>query len=252
VTAPLDVQDLRVEFGGVRAVSGLSFSVPARQITGLIGPNGAGKSTALKLMAGALRPTGGRVLYEGRDVTGRPPYTLARLGLIRTFQLSSEFARLTVTENLLVAAPGQRATTFRGALLGKGYWRAQQAELVETARGLLREFDMSDKADEYAGQLSGGQKRLVEIMRALMARPKVLLLDEPLAGVNPTLRLAVEEHLRRLRDGGLTMLMVEHELGSVERCCDSVVVMAQGRVLAKGSMDEMRANEEVVDAYLAG
>ena len=253
MTVPaLEVQDLGVEFGGVRAVSGVSFSVPARQITGLIGPNGAGKSTVLKLVAGALRPHGGRVLYEGREVTGRPAFALARLGLIRTFQLSSEFAHLTVMENLLVAAPDQRATTFRGALLGKRYWRTQQAQLVETARGLLRDLEMSDMADEYAGRLSGGQKRLVEIMRALMAKPTVLLFDEPLAGVNPTLRLGVEEHLMRLRDGGLTMLMVEHELGSVERCCDSVVVMAQGRVLARGSMEEVRANAEVVDAYLSG
>jgi ABC-type branched-subunit amino acid transport system ATPase component len=251
-SAALEVRDLRVEFGGVRAVNGVSFAVPEHEITGFIGPNGAGKSTVLKLIAGALRPTAGRILYLGQDVTGKPAHVLARLRLIRTFQLSSEFAHLTVIENLVVAAPDQRATTFTGALLGKRYWRAQQARLVETARGLLRDFDMADVADEYAGQLSGGQKRLLEIMRALMARPKVLLLDEPLAGVNPTLRLTVEQHLLRLRREGLTMLMVEHELGSVERICDSVIVMAQGQVLARGSMAEMRANEEVVDAYLAG
>jgi ABC-type branched-subunit amino acid transport system ATPase component len=252
VRVAIEAHELRVEFGGVNAVGGVSFSVPAGQITGLIGPNGAGKSTVLKLMTGSLKPTGGRVLYQGHDVTGKRAYALARLGLIRTFQLSSEFAHLTVMENLLVAAPDQRATTFRGALLGKPYWQAQQAKLVETARGLLADFDMTHMTDEYAGELSGGQRRLVEIMRALMARPKVLLLDEPLAGVNPTLRLTVEEHLLRLREGGLTMLMVEHELGSVERCCDSVIVMAQGRVLATGSMDEVSANAEVVDAYLAG
>jgi ABC-type branched-subunit amino acid transport system ATPase component len=250
--AALEVQDLRVEFGGVHAVNGVSLAVPQHEITGLIGPNGAGKSTVLKLIAGAIRPTGGRIMYFGQDVTGKPAHALARLRLIRTFQLSSEFARLTVMENLLVAAPNQRATTFTGALLGSRYWRAQQARLVETARGLLQEFDLLDAADEYAGQLSGGQKRLVEIMRALMARPNLLLLDEPLAGVNPTLRLTVEQHLLRLRREGLTMLMVEHELGSVERTCNSVIVMAQGRVLARGSMEEMRANEEVVDAYLAG
>ena len=241
-----------MEFGGVRAVNGVSFTVPEHEITGLIGPNGAGKSTALKLIAGAIRPTAGRVSFFGEEVTGRPAYALARLRLIRTFQLSSEFARLTVMENLLVAAPEQRATTFTGALLGKRYWSAQQAQLVESAHRLLHEFDMSDAADHYAGELSGGQKRLVEIMRALMARPRVLLLDEPLAGVNPTLRLTVEQHLLRLRKEGLTMLMVEHELGSVERICNSVIVMAQGRVLARGSMAEMRANEEVVEAYLAG
>jgi len=159
--AVLEAHDLRVEFGGVQAVNGVSFAVPAGRITGLIGPNGAGKSTVLQLMTGSLKPTGGRVLYRGRDVTGKPAYALARLGLIRTFQLSSEFAHLTVIENLLVAAPDQRATTFRGALLGKRYWRGQQAELVETARGLLDDFDMTSMTDEYAGELSGGQRRLV-------------------------------------------------------------------------------------------
>ena len=248
----LEVRDLRIDFGGVHAVDGASFTVPRGRITGLIGPNGAGKSTALKLIAGSLRPSSGSIVYHGDEIAGKPAWDVARRGLIRTFQLSSEFARLTVIENLLVAAPDQRASTFLGSLRGKRYWRAEQRELVERARGLLADFELLPKADEYAGTLSGGQKRLLEMARALMARPNLLLLDEPLAGVNPTLRLAVEDHLRRLRDQGLTMVMVEHELGAVERCCDSVIVMAQGRVLATGSMEEMRANEEVVDAYLVG
>jgi branched-chain amino acid transport system ATP-binding protein len=250
--AAVQVHDLRVDFGGVKAVDGASFSIPDGRVTGLIGPNGAGKSTALKLIAGALAPTGGRILLDGEDVTGQPAHEMARRGMIRTFQLSSEFAHLTVIENLLVAAPNQRATTFLGALRGKRYWRGQQDELVDQARVLLEQFDMLAKADEYAGELSGGQKRLVEVMRALMAKPRLLLLDEPLAGVNPTLRLVIEQHLLRLRDAGLTMMMVEHELGSVERCCDGVIVMAQGTVLARGSMQELRENKEVVDAYLAG
>jgi ABC-type branched-subunit amino acid transport system ATPase component len=248
----LEVRDLRIDFGGVHAVDGVSFAIAPAKITGLIGPNGAGKSTAMKLIAGSLRPSSGQVLHNGEDIAGKAAWEVARRGLIRTFQLSSEFGRLTVMENLLVAAPGQRATTVFGALRGKRYWRAQQQELVERARALLVDFDLTSKADDYAGTLSGGQKRLLEMARALMAQPTLLLLDEPLAGVNPTLRLTVEEHLRRLRDEGLTMVMVEHELGAVDRCCESVIVMAQGRVLATGSMEEMRANEEVVDAYLVG
>ncbi len=252
VPPALEVRDLRIEFGGVHAVAGASFSAAAGQITGLIGPNGAGKSTAMKLIAGSLRPSSGAVIYDGENIAGKPAWEVARRGLIRTFQLSSEFGRLTVIENLLVAAPGQRGSTLAGSLRGRRYWRRQQAELIEQARQTLSEFDLLPKADEYAGTLSGGQKRLLEMARALMAKPRMLLLDEPLAGVNPTLRLTVEDHLRRMRDQGMTMVMVEHELGAVERCCDSVVVMAQGRVLATGSMEEMRANEEVVDAYLVG
>jgi ABC-type branched-subunit amino acid transport system ATPase component len=253
VTGPVvRVADLRCEFGGVRAVDGISFDIPAAKVTGLIGPNGAGKSTALKLIAGALPPTGGQILYRGEDVAGLPTHAVARRGLLRTFQLSSEFARLTVLENLLVAAPRQRGTSFAGALLGRRWWGRQQAESVERARELMERFDMAKEENEYAGRLSGGQKRLVEIMRGLMAEPAVLLLDEPLAGVNPTLALRIEEYLMRLRDEGLTMLMVEHELGSIERVCDSVIVMAQGRILASGSMEALRENEQVVDAYLAG
>jgi ABC-type branched-subunit amino acid transport system ATPase component len=250
--AALEVRDLHIDFGGVHAVDGASFSALPGQITGLIGPNGAGKSTALKLIAGSLKPSSGEVIYEGENVAGKPAWELARRGLIRTFQLSSEFGRLTVIENLMVAVPGQRATTLAGSLRGKRYWRRQQRELLERARQMLSDFDLLGKSDEYAGTLSGGQKRLLEMARALMAQPKLLLLDEPLAGVNPTLRLTVEDHLRRLRDAGMTMVMVEHELGAIERCCDSVIVMAQGRVLASGTMEDMRGNEEVVDAYLVG
>jgi ABC-type branched-subunit amino acid transport system ATPase component len=177
---------------------------------------------------------------------------VSRLGVIRTFQHTSEFARLTVLENLMAAAPGQPGDSFGGALLGPQHSRPRQRELLAEAWALLQDFQLTAAADSYAGQLSGGQRRLVEIMRALMARPRILLLDEPMAGVNPTLRLTIEEHLQRLRDDGLTMLMVEHELGSVERVCDSVIVMAQGKLLATGTMADLRKNQEVVSAYLVG
>jgi ABC-type branched-subunit amino acid transport system ATPase component len=172
--------------------------------------------------------------------------------VIRTFQHTSEFGRLTVLENLLAGAPGQPGDSFGGALLGRRHFRVRQQELLASAWALLTDFGLAEYADTLAGQLSGGQRRLVEIMRALMAQPRILLLDEPMAGVNPVLRLTIEEHLQRLRDSGLTMLMVEHELGSVERVCDSVIVMAQGRLLASGTMAELRENQEVVSAYLVG
>jgi ABC-type branched-subunit amino acid transport system ATPase component/ABC-type branched-subunit amino acid transport system permease subunit len=250
--AQLAVRDLSRVFGGVRAVNGLSFELAPGQATGLIGPNGAGKSTVLKLIAGAIAPSGGHILVDGKDVGGWPAHKVARLGVVRTFQHTSEFARLTVLENLLTAAPGQPGDSFRGALLGPQHARRRQRELLAQAWALLADFGLTAHADTYAGQLSGGQRRLTEIMRALMAQPRILLLDEPMAGVNPTLRLTIEEHLKRLRDGGLTMLMVEHELASVERVCDSVIVMAQGTLLATGTMSELRKNEEVVSAYLAG
>lgn len=249
-SAHLTVTDLRVSFGGVNAVDGLSFDLPAGEVTGLIGPNGAGKSTALKLIAGAIAPSGGQVLVDDVDVAGWPAHKVARLGVIRTFQHTSEFGKLTVLENLLTAAPHQPGETAAGALLGPRHARRRQRELLARAWALLVDFGLTSYADTYAGQLSGGQRRLVEIMRSLMAQPRILLLDEPMAGVNPTLRLTIEDHLKRLREDGLTMLMVEHELGSVERVCDSVIVMAQGKLLATGTMAELRVNQEVVNAYL--
>ena len=204
------------------------------------------------MIAGALEPTRGEIVFDGVDIARWSHDKVARAGIIRTFQHTSEFARLTVLENLLVAAPGQPGDSFGGAMLGRRHARKRQLELLREAYSLLEEFSLESHADTYAGELSGGQRRLVEIMRALMARPRVLLLDEPMAGVNPQLRLTIEDHLRRLSDGGLTMLMVEHELGAVERVCDSVLVMAQGRLLASGTMRDLRKNEEVISAYLVG
>lgn len=248
----LVVKDLHRDFGGVLAVNGASFDVQSGSNTALIGPNGAGKTTVLTMVAGAMKPTAGSVRFDGREIAGMPSYGVARLGLIRTFQISSEFARLTVLENLLVGSPRQRGETVLGALRGKRYWRDEELANVERARRLLGRFDMSAKADDYAGDLSGGQKRLLEIMRALMAEPKLLLLDEPMAGVNPSLGRRIEGYLAELRGEGLTILMVEHELGAVERLCDRVVVMAQGKVISQGSMAEVRSRREVLDAYLIG
>jgi branched-chain amino acid transport system permease protein len=248
----LAVTDLHRQFGGVHAVNGASFQVPPGRITGLIGPNGAGKTTALNVIAGTLKPTAGNISYRGQDITGLPSYRVARRGIIRTFQISSEFAWLTVLENLLVAAPGQRGEALWQAALGKRYWQPHERKMVQRARELLARFDMSAKEDEYAGNLSGGQKRLLELMRGLMADPALLLLDEPMAGVNPSLARRIEQHLIDLRDEGLTMLMIEHELAVVERLCDPVIVMAQGRVISQGTMAEVRTDREVLDAYLIG
>jgi branched-chain amino acid transport system permease protein len=250
--AMLEVKDLHRDFGGVKAVDGATFAVPRGRITGLIGPNGAGKSTAVTMIAGGLKPTSGSILFLGEDVTGRPSYQMARRGVIRTFQISSEFARLTVMENLLVAAQNHPGEKIHAVLLGKWSWRHHETELLDRARALLVRFDMARMEDEYAGNLSGGQKRLLELMRALMAQPRLLLLDEPMAGVHPTLARRIEQILLDLRDEGMTMLMVEHELQVVERLCDPVVVMARGRVISRGTMEQIRSDQGVLDAYLVG
>ncbi|MBS1888900.1 MAG: ABC transporter ATP-binding protein [Actinobacteria bacterium] len=248
----LEVRDLHKDFGGVHALAGASFYVEQGTITGLIGPNGAGKSTLINLVSGFTPPGSGQVVYDGEDITGHSAHQIARLGLVRTFQLSSEFARLTVIENLLTAVPDQRGSTVLAALRGKRYWRRAEEESVARAREFLGRFGLTDVEDLYGAELSGGQKRLLEISRALMGRPRVLLLDEPFAGVNPTLAREVEDILRALRDEGMTIVLVEHEMGAIDRLCDTVVVMAAGTVLAEGSMAEIRENQEVVDAYLAG
>lgn len=250
--ALLAVYDLHRSYGGLEAVDGISFDVLAGSITGLIGPNGAGKSTALGIVAGAIPASHGTVAFDGHDITALAVHERARLGLTRTFQLSSEFARLTVLENLLTAAHNQRGDTLWGAVRGPHFWAAAERELVERARELLGRFGMQAKESEYAGDLSGGQKRLVEIMRALMTKPRLLLLDEPMAGVHPDLAQSIATYLEELRNDGLTMLMIEHELSIVDRLCDPVIVMAQGKIIARGRMLDLRTHEQVLEAYLVG
>jgi ABC-type branched-subunit amino acid transport system ATPase component len=172
--------------------------------------------------------------------------------VVRTFQLASEFKRLTVIENLLAAVPDLRGESFRGAVLGRRYWGSEERDAIERAEAMLDRFGLLGLADRYAGELSGGQRRLVEIMRALMAEPDVLLLDEPMAGVHPRLAHEIGMHLVGLAEGGMTVVMVEHELSIMDEFADPVIVMAEGRVLAEGTMDALRAHEEVVEAYLVG
>jgi ABC-type branched-subunit amino acid transport system ATPase component len=248
----LEVVDLVKHYGGVRAVDGVSFSVERGTITGLIGPNGAGKSTALNVIGGFLTPDSGRVLLDGEDVTGQAMHRLARRGLVRTFQMARVFGGLTAIENLLVAAPVQRGETALGIFGGKRFWGKQENDALERAREMLQAFGMQDKADDYARNLSGGQKRAVETMRALMTEPKLLLLDEPMAGLSPSLSRQLEDLFLKLTSDGLSLLLVEHSLDTVERICSKVVVMAQGKVLAEGRMTELRARKEVQDAYVIG
>jgi ABC-type branched-subunit amino acid transport system ATPase component len=236
----------------VHAVRDVSLSVRRGTLTGLIGPNGAGKSTLLALLAGTDRVSAGKVIYQGRDITAVPAFRRARMGLVRTFQLASEFKRLTVLENLLSAAPGNRGDSFRGAVAGRWYWRQDEQAAIARAAAILRRFGLADLADAYAGDLSGGQRRLTEIMRALMADPDVLLLDEPMAGVHPELARRIGSTLLELCAEGMTILMVEHELAIMDEFCDPVVVMAEGSVLAEGTMAQLRGRAEVVEAYLVG
>ncbi len=248
----LEAIDLVRSFDGVPAVDGVTVAFQRGRLTGLIGPNGAGKSTTLAMLAGTLPVSSGHIRYLGEDVTHLPAFRRARLGLVRTFQLASEFKKLTVIENLLSAVPEQRGDSLRGALRGRRYWRDEEDANIARAEALIARFGLGALSDRYAGDLSGGQRRLVEIMRALMAEPQVLLLDEPMAGVHPHLAREIGHQLLGLLGEGMTIVMVEHELAIMDEFCDPVVVMAEGRLLAEGTMAELRQRSEVVEAYLVG
>lgn len=249
VDSILEVDDVSCAFGGVQAVSHATLAIDKGSITGLIGPNGAGKSTLVNIISGHAKGQEGRIVFAGREVTGLPSFQIARRGLIRTFQLSSEFPNMTLLENMLVA-PKQMGTSFWNAMLRKSLWSRQEYELLDKARRLLVEFGLYKLANEYAGNLSGGQKRLLEIARALMANPTMLVLDEPMAGVASVLIDRLVEHIIELNKTGLTFLVIEHDLEVIDRLCEDVYVMAQGSVLAKGTMEELRQNESVLEAYL--
>jgi branched-chain amino acid transport system permease protein len=248
----LETLGLGRSFDGVRAVDGVTVAFEKGRLTGLIGPNGAGKSTLLAMLAGTLEPSEGTILLGGDEITRTPAYLRARKGVVRTFQLASEFKRLTVLENLLSAVPAQRGDSLRGALLGRRYWGADERAATVRAQAMLDRFGLTGHANTFAGDLSGGQRRLVEIMRALMAEPDILLLDEPMAGVHPELAHRIGNILLELCDEGITIVMVEHELAIMDEFADPVVVMAEGRILAQGTMTELRAQEDVVEAYLVG
>ena len=249
MVALLQVEGIAQSFGGVQAVRGVTFEVPESAFYGLIGPNGAGKSTLIDCLSGALSSYSGHVTFAGHDITRWPMHRIAQLGLIRSFQVSRMFGGLTVQSSLMVAAPAQRGEQLGSALLGS--WHPQETQTAKSADDMLKGFELDRLRDQYAAATSGGQQRLIELSRSLMARPKMLLLDEPFAGVSPTNRQKLAAWLRQLNaESGLTILMVEHRLEMVEELCQSIVVMAEGRVLTQGSMAQLRANPEVVAAYL--
>lgn len=237
-------------FLGVKAVNGATFDVPQGQITALIGPNGAGKTTVVTIISGAMACDSGSVHVGSTDVTGWPNHRIARLGLIRTFQLSRELGGLTVLENLLVAPKAQAGESLVNIFFRPRLMRREERRNIEQAKEILQRYGLYELRDNRARALSGGQKKLLEIARAVMASPSVLLLDEPMAGVNPALIDRIGEYILDLKRQGMTILMVEHNLNIVETICDHVIVLAEGRTLATGRLSELRSNVEVVRAYL--
>jgi len=245
-TPVLEVRDVSVRFGGVEAVRGVTLQVSAGEVVGLIGPNGAGKSSLLGALGGQFTVASGRVLLSGRDVTSLPAYRRARLGLVRTFQHTSTFDGLTVFENLLVSAMSARGSRLRDSLAGQ---RARQAEAAESVWERLREFELTAMADQYGSELSGGQRRLVEIMRCLMQSPQVLLLDEPMVGVAPHLVERIGDDCARISESGVAVILVEHALEVIQAVCGRVVVMASGQVVAQASYAEAMSSGAVREAY---
>jgi branched-chain amino acid transport system ATP-binding protein len=238
-------------FGGIRAVDGATMRIREGSITALIGPNGAGKTTFFNVITGFYRPDGGRAAFRGSQVLGRPPYVIARLGMVRTFQITKALARMPVLDNMMLAAPDQPGEHLRNLLLRPGAVRRREAEVCEQAMELLEVFNLTALADHYAGTLSGGQRKLLELARALMTRPRFLLLDEPMAGINPTLGRRLLDHMERLRsEDGVTFLFIEHDMEVVMNHSDRVIVMAEGRVIADGVPAEVRSDKAVIDAYL--
>ncbi len=247
----LEVRDLRRAFGGVRAVDRASLAVEQGSITALIGPNGAGKTTLFNLVTGFLRPDAGDVVFAGRPVTGRPAHVIARLGMMRTFQLTKALGAMTVLDNMLLAAQDQPAEHLAGLLAGPASWRRREAANRTRALGILERFRLAAQARAYAGTLSGGQRKLLELARLLMAAPRLVLLDEPLAGVNPVLGREILAHMHALRrERGMTFLFIEHDMEAVMNNADVVIVMAQGRVIARGRPRDVRRDAAVIDAYL--
>ena len=249
----LTVDSISKSFGGLTAVNSCSFTIESQSITGLIGPNGAGKTTIFNVIAGAMKPDGGRVQFQGMDITGQPAHTLFHLGIMRTFQIPQEFFAMTVLENLMVVPAKQSGENLFYALLSPGNVAAREKEVRERAIDVLDFLRLTHVVDELAGNLSGGQKKLLELGRAMMADPDIVLLDEPGAGVNPTLLGELAEMIERLnKERHYTFCIIEHNMDMIARLCDPVIVMVEGGVLMQGDMDTVRADPRVLDAYLGG
>ena len=250
--AVLRVEDLQKSFGGLVATDHASFTVERGTITGLIGPNGAGKSTIFNLISGFYEPDGGTVAVNGTDVTGMEPHEIADYGLIRTFQTPRKLDGMTVREAMLVGPREQPGESFRALFTRPGAVTASESENLERAAQMLEAFEIDHLAAQPATDISGGQMKLVELARAMLAEPDVLLLDEPVAGVNPTLAKKLTEQIRRLNDAGTTFLLIEHDMEFVMELADPIVVLDQGRVLTEDTPEGVMNDDRVVDAYLGG
>ena len=245
----LTADNVRREFGGIVAVDVDHFEVQEGSITALIGPNGAGKTTFFNLLTGFDQPNSGSWRFQGKDMSKVASHRTATLGMVRTFQLTKSLTKLSVIENMRLGATDQKGEKWWNGLFS-GVWKGQEAEITERADELLTRFQMSHMRDEYAGALSGGQRKLLEMARALMTNPTLVMLDEPMAGVNPALKQSLNEHIRGLRDQGMTVLFVEHDMDMVHEISDWVIVMAQGEIIAEGTPATVMGNAQVIQAYL--
>ena len=245
------VENLHRHFGGFRAVDGATLEIRKGSITGLIGPNGAGKSTLFNVIAGRLPPTSGRVVMDGEDVTGLPPHELFAKGLLRTFQIAHEFGSMTVRENLMMVPAMQSGETLWNAWFNRGRVAREEAAIRAKADEVLEFLTISHIADLKAGQISGGQKKLVELGRTMMVDAKIVFLDEVGAGVNRTLLNTIGDAILRLnKERGYTFCVIEHDMDFIARICDPVICMAEGKVLAQGTVQEVKNDERVIEAYL--
>jgi branched-chain amino acid transport system ATP-binding protein len=252
-TAPEELPEtLKKRFGGVTAVDGATFQVEEGSLTGLIGPNGAGKSTTFNCITGVHEPTAGNIYFKDEDITGLKPYQIARKGLVRTFQIARELGEMTVLENLMLAPQDQRGESATRAVMPglRSAVMEEERDIRERAWETLEFFEIDHLATEYAENLSGGQRKLLEMARTLMTDPEMVLLDEPLAGVNPSLEEKLLERIHELRSEGYTFLLVEHDMDVIMNNCEHIIVMYQGSVLAEGTAKEIRNDERVIEAYL--